>query len=67
MVKIIDVQTIEHKKYDVLVIGGGIAGIAAAVSALREGARVIPTCALTGEAAGKAAVRYIKKGSFLLD
>lgn len=32
-----------------------------------EVARVIPTCALTGEAAGKAAVRYIKKGSFLLD
>ena len=32
-----------------------------------EVARVIPTCALTGEAAGKAAVRYIKNGSFLLD
>lgn len=31
-----------------------------------EVARVIPTCALTGEAAGKAAVRYIKNGSFVL-
>ena len=29
-----------------------------------EVARVIPTCALTGEAAGKAALRYIRKGSF---
>ena len=29
-----------------------------------EVARVIPTCALTGEAAGKAAVRYIKKAVF---
>ena len=32
-----------------------------------EVARVIPTCALTGEAAGKAALRYIRKGSFALD
>ena len=32
-----------------------------------EVSRVIPTCAMTGEAAGKAAVRYIKKGSFLMD
>lgn len=32
-----------------------------------EVARVIPTCAMTGEAAGKAAVRYIQKGSFLLE
>lgn len=31
-----------------------------------EVARVIPTCALTGEAAGKAALRYIKNGSFAL-
>ncbi len=31
-----------------------------------EVARVIPTCALTGEAAGKAAVRYIQNGSFCL-
>ncbi len=29
-----------------------------------EVARVIPTCALTGEAAGKAALRYIRTGSF---
>ncbi len=29
-----------------------------------EAARVIPTCAMTGEAAGKAAIRYIKNGSF---
>ena len=29
-----------------------------------EVSRVIPTCAMTGEAAGKAAVRYMKKGSF---
>ena len=29
-----------------------------------EVSRVIPTCAMTGEAAGKAAVRYIKNGNF---
>ena len=32
-----------------------------------EVSRVIPTCAMTGEAAGKAAVRYMKKGNFTLD
>lgn len=32
-----------------------------------EVSRVIPTCAMTGEAAGKAAVRYMKKGSFAFD
>lgn len=32
-----------------------------------EVSRVIPTCAMTGEAAGKAAVRYMSKGSFSLD
>lgn len=32
-----------------------------------EVARVIPTCAFTGEAAGKAALRYIRNGSFALD
>lgn len=32
-----------------------------------EVARVIPTCALTGEAAGKAAARYLRKGNFLFD
>lgn len=32
-----------------------------------EVSRVIPTCAMTGEAAGKAAMRYIKKGSFAFD
>ena len=32
-----------------------------------EVARVIPTCAMTGEAAGEAAVRYIKTGSVLFD
>lgn len=31
-----------------------------------EVSRVIPTCALTGEAAGRAAVRYINNGSFRL-
>jgi hypothetical protein len=32
-----------------------------------EVSRVIPTCAMTGEAAGKAAMRYIKKGNFAFD
>lgn len=32
-----------------------------------EVSRVIPTCAMTGEAAGKAAMRYINKGSFAFD
>ena len=32
-----------------------------------EVSRVIPTCAMTGEAAGKAAMRYIQKGSFAFD
>ena len=32
-----------------------------------EVARVIPTCALTGEAAGKAALRYIRNGSFAFE
>lgn len=32
-----------------------------------EVARVIPTCAMTGEAAGKAAARYIKNGSFAFE
>ena len=29
-------------KYDVIVVGGGFAGTAAAVSAAREGAKVLP-------------------------
>ena len=35
------VETVTRDKYDVVVVGGGIGGIAAAVSASREGARVL--------------------------
>ena len=36
-----DITTITREEYDVIVVGGGVAGIAAAVSAAREGARVL--------------------------
>lgn len=36
-----DITTVEREKYDVIVVGGGIAGIAASVSAAREGAKVL--------------------------
>lgn len=41
MVENNNVKTVEREAYDVIVVGGGVAGIAAAVSAAREGARVL--------------------------
>ncbi len=37
----VDIQTVERDVYDVIVVGGGVAGIAAAVSAAREGGKVL--------------------------
>ena len=37
----VDIQTVTREAYDVIVVGGGIAGIAASVSASRDGARVL--------------------------
>ncbi len=57
---------IEKSAYDVIVVGGGIAGIAAAVSASSDGwevTRVIPVCALTGQAAGLAAAQAVRTES----
>jgi flavin-dependent dehydrogenase len=36
-----DIKTNQGKSYDVIVAGGGIAGVAAAVSAAREGRSVL--------------------------
>ena len=36
-----NINVIERDKYDVIVVGGGIAGITASVSAARNGARVL--------------------------
>ena len=38
---IYEISTMIRKKYDVIVVGGGIAGIAASVSAARDGAKVL--------------------------
>ena len=45
------------KKYDVLVVGGGFAGVAAALAAAREGAKVL--IAEKGNAFGGAAVHCL--------
>lgn len=37
----VDIKTESKGKYDVIVVGGGIAGVSAAVSASRQGARVL--------------------------
>lgn len=36
-----EIQTVTREKYDVIVVGGGIAGVAAAVSAARENQKVL--------------------------
>lgn len=38
---VVDIKTENKGKYDVIVVGGGIAGVSAAVSASRQGARVL--------------------------
>ena len=36
-----EIKTVTREAYDVIVVGGGIAGVAAAVAAAREGANVL--------------------------
>ncbi len=41
MILIFEISTITRENYDIIVVGGGIAGIAASVAAAREGAAVL--------------------------
>ncbi len=60
----IPLSSLYNSEYKNLIAAGRI--ISAPEGDGWEVARVIPTCAITGEAAGKAAVRYIENGSFNL-